>query len=376
MDCPLGTDELGCFGCDKFQFSCYHNRQEYERERKSSLSMCYTSIEKCDGFNNCLNGKDEIDCTMIVRKDDDPMSYSVSDTIGILHRNYKGKWYPVCSNPAKWAFEVCNNELGTEERPKISHKSHSISGPFIHAPSRNDQFEPLITEFCDSGHHRNSAIFVKCPKPICGIAKTRDKKIRPRPPIPRIFLNRLFMNPRYRRDDGMEGRIVGGFDSMPLQWPFVVVIYKNGHFHCGGSIYDEFWIITAAHCVSSFHKAFFEVRAGVLRRYSYSPSVQISRVSHIIRHEDFERATMKNDIALLKLEKPLFFNRWVRPVCMPGKGRSSMDDDWVWGPAGGTFCTTLGWGALREKGPDRKYFDNFTMGFPLMMFDFLVQLII
>lgn len=61
---------------------------------------------------------------------------------------------------------------------------------------------------------------------------------------------------------------------------------------------------------------------------------------------------MKNDIALMRLEKPLFFNRWVRPICMPGKGKSSLEDDWVWGPAGKTKCTTLGWGAIREKGPD------------------------
>lgn len=244
MDCPLGTDELGCFGCDKFQFSCYRNRREFEREGKSPLSMCYTAIEKCDGFSNCLNGKDESDCNMIVRKDDDPMAYSVSDTVGILHRNYKGKWYPVCSNPEQWAIEVCKNELGTDERPMISRKTSSVAGPYIHAPTRHNQIDPIITEFCESGRHRNSAVFVNCPKPKCGVTKLTEKEIRRRPPVPKIFLNRLFRNsnPRYRRDDGMEGRIVGGSDSAPLQWPFVVVIYKNGHFHCGGSIYDENWV--------------------------------------------------------------------------------------------------------------------------------------
>lgn len=72
-------------------------------------------------------------------------------------------------------------------------------------------------------------------------------------------------------------------------------------------------------------------------------------------HEDFDRSSMKNDIAMVKLETPLLFNRWVRPICLPSKGRSSLGDDWVWGPTGGTICTTIGWGAIREKGPDRKY---------------------
>lgn len=29
-----------------------------------------------------------------------------------------------------------------------------------------------------------------------------------------------------------------------MEFPFIVAIYKDGHFHCGGSIYDEHWVIT------------------------------------------------------------------------------------------------------------------------------------
>lgn len=66
---------------------------------------------------------------------------------------------------------------------------------------------------------------------------------------------------------------------------------------------------------------------------------------------------MINDIALLKLESPLIFNRWVKPICLPGPGRTTAShngDDWIWGPSEGTICKTVGWGAIREKGPDRK----------------------
>lgn len=64
---------------------------------------------------------------------------------------------------------------------------------------------------------------------------------------------------------------------------------------------------------------------------------------------------MINDIALMKLESPLIFNRWVKPICLPGPGRTTTSlDDWIWGPAEGTICKAVGWGAIREKGPDRK----------------------
>lgn len=44
-------------------------------------------------------------------------------------------------------------------------------------------------------------------------------------------------------------RVVGGEFSYPGYWPWLVMINKDGKFHCGGVILDETWIMTAAHCV-------------------------------------------------------------------------------------------------------------------------------
>lgn len=44
-------------------------------------------------------------------------------------------------------------------------------------------------------------------------------------------------------------RVVGGKPSQPTSWPWVVAIYRNGAFHCGGVLMSENWIITAAHCI-------------------------------------------------------------------------------------------------------------------------------
>lgn len=63
---------------------------------------------------------------------------------------------------------------------------------------------------------------------------------------------------------------------------------------------------------------------------------------------------MKNDIAMLRLESPLLFNRWVKPICLPAEGRVTLDADWIKGPAAGTHCTAVGWGAISERGADRK----------------------
>lgn len=40
----------------------------------------------------------------------------VSYTEGFLHRNYKGRWFPVCNEPLDWAKEACEAELGDLDR--------------------------------------------------------------------------------------------------------------------------------------------------------------------------------------------------------------------------------------------------------------------
>lgn len=44
-------------------------------------------------------------------------------------------------------------------------------------------------------------------------------------------------------------RVVGGKPSQPTSWPWVVAIYRNGAFHCGGVLVSEKWVLTAAHCI-------------------------------------------------------------------------------------------------------------------------------
>lgn len=345
VDCPKGEDEIGCFGCDAFQFSCYSNRTEYEDSGRVSSMMCYSSVEKCDGFLNCRNGKDEMECSLIVRNFGAILSYSVSHSEGILYRNFKGQWYTVCDNPEDWATEACEMELGKPAAPpQISRRKIQTSRfPFIQ-PNINSQnqiieSQPQFTERCQLEKNLGDAdqlVYVKCSEPKCGSSKQHDQSFQ------------------FRKARDADVRIVGGFNAKPGEFPFIVAIFKDGNFHCGGSILNEQWIITACHCTRGFESHFYEVRAGILRRSSFSPSSQIVKVSHVIRHSDYEQATMKNDIALMRLKSSLSFNRWVRPICMPSKEKVSTDSNWKQGPAEGTLCSTLGWGAIREKGPDRE----------------------
>lgn len=66
----------------------------------------------------------------------------------------------------------------------------------------------------------------------------------------------------------------------------------------------------------------------------------------------YDQSKLKNDIALMKLSKPVKFNRYVRPICLPSE--ITAGKNFMWGPEPGTLCTAVGWGATVEHGSDRK----------------------
>ena len=48
------------------------------------------------------------------------------------------------------------------------------------------------------------------------------------------------------------GRIVGGVETVPNSWNWIVSLQTASGFHfCGGSILNENWVITASHCVGA-----------------------------------------------------------------------------------------------------------------------------
>jgi len=111
--------------------------------------------------------------------------------------------------------------------------------------------------------------------------------------------------------------------------------------------------ITLCYC-SRYTEHYYEARIGLLRRSSFSPSEQVRKISHIIEKRNYDSSTMKNDLALMKLDTPVLFGKWVKPACLPVNRADILRK--VEGPPTGAHCIAIGWGAVREKGFDRKFF--------------------
>ncbi|KAH8281574.1 hypothetical protein KR054_001616, partial [Drosophila jambulina] len=147
-------------------------------------------------------------------------------------------------------------------------------------------------------------------------------------------------------------RIVGGEYTPISIVPWQASLQVDGNHHCGAVIYSKQVVITAAHCVVDRHLSRLTLRVGSSRRDSGGQLVKVSRV---IVHESYNRpALSSNDVAVIRLQRPLKFNNKVRPIPLASSS-----------PATGSPSFVAGWGAIGWKSPGSIYL----LGVELSIFD-------
>ncbi|XP_078051481.1 trypsin-1-like [Augochlora pura] len=119
-------------------------------------------------------------------------------------------------------------------------------------------------------------------------------------------------------------RVVGGKEANPGQFPWQVSlqwgVVSTSHF-CGGSIINSQWVVTAGHCVDAVpNYGRFIVKAGKHSLKSTESAEQTVAVIKSFVHEKYPGNVAPNDIALLKLAKPLTLNKNVQPISLPAAG--------------------------------------------------------
>ncbi|KAM4636455.1 trypsin isoform 4-T4 [Discoglossus pictus] len=148
----------------------------------------------------------------------------------------------------------------------------------------------------------------------------------------KLFLLCVLLGAAAAFDD--DDKIVGGYTCAKNSVPYIVSLNSGYHF-CGGSLINNLWVVSAAHC----YKSSVQVRLGEHNIVVSEGTEQFISSSRVIRHSGYNSRTLDNDIMLIKLSSAATLNSYVKAVALPS-GCS----------AAGTSCLISGWGNTLSSG--------------------------
>ncbi|XP_060626290.2 transmembrane protease serine 2 [Anolis sagrei] len=274
-----------------------------------TTGMCVAPSQWCDGIRDCPNNEDETRCVRLFGPEFQLEVYS----------SQSKDWYPVCSDD--W-----NDKHGKTACEDLGYNSNTyFKSQTIPLISASKGFMKLNASAGDIDLYKKLYNSKRCSSLSLVSLQCIDCGIR-----------------RVNR----RNRIVGGSSASLGDWPWQVSLHSNGAHLCGGSIITPEWIITAAHCVEKAfsNPNYWTVFAGILTQPEMVSS-KGHRVAKVIPHPGYDPSSKTNDVALMKLQSPLLFDEFVRPVCLPNPGMMFQSDQQCW---------ISGWGAREQKGTTSK----------------------
>ncbi|KAK4885130.1 hypothetical protein RN001_001401 [Aquatica leii] len=126
-------------------------------------------------------------------------------------------------------------------------------------------------------------------------------------------------------------RIVGGDLAAIGQFPWMALLgyMQKGipfvQFLCGGSLITKEHVLTAAHCISIDTRLKLEVvRLGEYNLEvgedcdgTFCTNSTDFSIANIVVHDGFNKTSLENDIAIVKLKQFVEFTEFIQPICLP-----------------------------------------------------------
>lgn len=135
-------------------------------------------------------------------------------------------------------------------------------------------------------------------------------------------------------------RIVGGVQVRTNKYPWIAQIIRGAFLFCGGTLINDRYVLTAAHCVHEMDMTGVAVRLLQLDRSSTHVGI-MRAVAFAHAHAGYDPVSLVHDIALLRLDQPVPLVQSMRPVCLPSSRTQQFDYQ---------KAIVAGWGLSTEGG--------------------------
>uniref|UniRef100_A0A8D0EUS7 Peptidase S1 domain-containing protein n=1 Tax=Strix occidentalis caurina TaxID=311401 RepID=A0A8D0EUS7_STROC len=134
-------------------------------------------------------------------------------------------------------------------------------------------------------------------------------------------------------------KIVGGTDASRGEIPWQVSLKEDSMHFCGATIIGDRWLLSAAHCFNETNPEEIEAYLGTTSLNGTDGNAVKVNITRVIQHPLFNPVILDFDVAVLELARPLVFNKYIQPICLPLAVQKF--------PVG-KKCIISGWGDLQE----------------------------
>lgn len=248
---------------------------------------------------------------------------SANDVSALIQRqsqDQKNNEDKICKIGECVPFHLCvNNSIITDGEGLISIRMQK------NADNGNDPTRCLFTEVCCGSDEIDSNTELSDELPECG----------------------------HRNVGIIQSRITGEDFAEYTEFPWMIAIFQKitnsqkYRYLCGGSLIHPAVVLTAAHCVQSLNRQILKIRGGEWDTENTNEKWphQDRDVREIAIHNQYNRRSLHNDIALLFLETPLKIGSNIDSICLPTQNYRFVHSD---------RCFVSGWGK-DEYGKNGKF---------------------
>ncbi|CAN7996291.1 unnamed protein product [Ixodes pacificus] len=207
-------------------------------------------------------------------------------------------------------------------------------------------YQPVNKQKVAENHHNNSSEFT----PMRGVFQNPNQE----PRDPNVCGVRGVKN----RTNHPQSQ--GGTEARPGEWCWhAAIVNRKNQYICNGALISAQWVLTAADCVLNHTNATenIYVRLGytdIMSPYN-PPGAQTKTVAKAYVHHSFNKDTLANNIALLKLKDIVELNGAVCVVCLPHRQKLALEQR-----SEKEDCVATGYGSSAKE-------DDLTYNYPRLI---------